>query len=59
MHSFNENGVVSVLVCLEILCLWHRRQPLTQTRMLFSMFGKKYRDFIIFTLGIGPGCEML
>ena len=54
-----ENGAVSSLVCLKILCCWHRRQPLTQTRMLLSMFGPKYQDFLIFTVGEGPGCKML
>ena len=53
-----ENGVVSVLVCLEILC-WHWRQPFAQVCILLSMSGQNYLDFIIFVVGVGPGCEML
>ena len=61
-----ENSVVSVLVCLEILCCWHWSTPaltvnlpFAQVRILPSMSGRKYLDFIILVVGVCPGCEVL
>ena len=54
-----ENVVVSVLVCLEILCCWHHKQPLTQDCIFLLMYGQKYLTFINFIVGIGPGCKVL
>lgn len=53
-----KNDVVSVLVCLEILCCWHRIQLLAQERIFLSMSGQKYLTFINLVVGVGPGWEM-